>query len=73
MVYRIEYKVGEPDDGVPGGSDPPFGGNELPWQLTGASEKFSISRINTQRQFSVIGSNLDVAPNNHGPQTDRLV
>ncbi len=73
MVYRIEYKVGEPNDGVPGGSDPPFGGNELLWQLTGAAEKFSITRINAQRQFSVIGNNLDVAPNNHGPQTDRLV
>lgn len=73
MVYRIEYKISEPTDGVPGANDPPFGGNELLWQLTGASETYSVTRINAQQQFSVIGSNLKVAPNNHGPQTDRLV
>jgi hypothetical protein len=73
MVYRIEFKNSEPGDGVPGAHDPVGGGNELLWQLTGASELYSVKRIDGQGRFSLIGDSLKVAPNNHGPQTDRLL
>jgi hypothetical protein len=73
-VYRVEFRKSAPADGAPGPGDPPLGGNELLWQLTGASETFDVSRIDfSPRRRVNLGKNMAVAPNNHGPQTDRLV
>ena len=52
------------------------GGNELLWQLTGGTETMRVTRLvcaGGQRRRVVLGQNLPVLPNNHGPQTDRLV
>lgn len=73
-VYRVEFKKSAPADGPVGPGDPPLGGNELLWQLTGASETFDVQRIDfAPRKRVNLGRDLGVAPNNHGPQTDRLV
>jgi len=73
-VYRIEFKVTPPADGAPGPNDPLGGGNELLWQLTGGTETYTVTRINaTTGVATVLGKDLPVAPNDHGPQTDRLV
>lgn len=73
-VYRIEFKTTPPSDGAPGPDDPLGGGNELLWQLTGGSETYTVTRIDSSTGVAtVLGSNLKVAPNAHGPQTDRLV
>lgn len=81
LVYRIEFKNALTEDKAPGPSDTPLGSNELLWQLTGGTETATVSvrRANPLLESygvmstDVIGSNLAVAPNNHGPQTDRLV
>jgi hypothetical protein len=65
------------------------GGNELLWQLTGGTENMKVTRIagsddgqdsedskdkdKEDRHTVVLGNNLPVLPNNHGPQTDRLI
>jgi len=72
LVYRIEFNVGAPTDGKPSATDPPLGGNELLWQITGGSETYNVTRVDNQGREVVLGRNLPVAPNNHGPQTDRL-
>ncbi len=72
-VYRIEYKLGTPTDNAPAANEAPLGGNELLWQITGGTETYSVTRIDTANGTqTVLASNLKVAPNNHGPQTDRL-
>src|SRR5262249_29820618 len=53
-------------------------GNELLWQLTGGTETMTVTRLmySASGQIDsadVIGRDLPVLPNNHGPQTDRLV
>jgi len=74
-VYRIEFKNTLADDEAPSATDPLGGGNELLWQLTGGTETMTVTRVLAPGQFnsSVIGRDLPVLPNNHGPQTDRLV
>jgi hypothetical protein len=79
VVYRIEFNATAPTDVAPGPNDPPLGGNELLWQITGGSETYKVTRIDYDRSKqsvpaheTVLGENLPVAPNNHGPQTDRL-
>jgi hypothetical protein len=73
-VYRVEFKNTPPTDGAPGPTDPLGGGNELLWQLTGGAETYTVTRIDsTTGQATVLGTNLTVAPNDHGPQTDRLI
>lgn len=73
-VYRIEFKTTPPTDNAPAANDPLGGGNELLWQLTGGTETYTVTRIDTTTgMVKVLGSNLKVAPNDHGPQTDRLV
>src|SRR6185369_5770711 len=51
------------------------GSNELLWQLTGGTETMTVTRVVApgQPNPTVIGQDLKVLPNNHGPQTDRLV
>jgi len=52
------------------------GGNELLWQLTGGTETLKVTRVKPEGDDEggdVLGEDLPVLPNNHGPQTDRLV
>ncbi len=84
VIYRVEFKNTLMPEQAPSPSDPLGGGNELLWQLTGGTETMKVTRIvradnndwddrDDERQVSVLGNNLPVLPNNHGPQTDRLV
>jgi len=74
-VYRIEFKNTLNPAPAPGPTDAVGGGNELLWQLTGGTETMTVTRVMAPGQPNpvVIGENLKVLPNNHGPQTDRLV
>jgi Domain of unknown function (DUF4331) len=74
-VYRVEFKNTLTAEAAPSATDPLGGGNELLWQLTGGTEKMTVTRVKApgQNNPTVIGADLDVLPNNHGPQTDRLV
>jgi hypothetical protein len=73
-VYRIEFKTTPPTDVTPSPTDPLGGGNELLWQLTGGTETYTVTRIDSRTGVAtVLGQDLPVAPNDHGPQTDRLV
>jgi len=84
VIYRVEFKNTLVPEAAPSPSDPLFGGNELLWQLTGGTETMKVTRIlrgeqegwdgdDDERRVNVLGNNLNVLPNNHGPQTDRLV
>ena len=74
-VYRIEFTNTLNPDAAPGPNDPLGGGNELLWQLTGGTETMKVTRLfaPVDNTLVVLGDNLRVLPNNHGPQTDRLV
>ena len=74
-VYRVEFKKTLVPEGAPSPTDNLGGGNELLWQLTGGTETMTITRVMAPGQPSatVVGKDLKVLPNNHGPQTDRLV
>ena len=84
LVYRVEFTNRLRPEAPPSAADPLGGGNELLWQLTGGTETMKVTRIdrsdNDRRghgdddtDVDVLGRNLAVLPNNHGPQTDRLV
>jgi Domain of unknown function (DUF4331) len=84
VIYRVEFKNTLIPEAAPSPSDPLGGGNELLWQLTGGSETMKVTRIvrgeqaewdegDDERRVNVLGNSLKVLPNNHGPQTDRLV
>ena len=83
VIYRVEFKNTLPPEAAPSPTDPLGGGNELLWQLTGGTEKMKVSRIvrsvdrhdddDDDSAALLIGADLPVLPNNHGPQTDRLV
>jgi len=83
MVYRVEFTNTLTPEAAPSPTDPLGGGNELLWQITGGTETMKVTRISNSRGFralfgapndeTVIGDKLNVLPNNHGPQTDRLV
>ncbi len=80
LIYRVEFKNTLKPEAAPNAKDPLGGGNELLWQLTGGTETMTITRIvpnnagnETANGTSIIGLDLPVLPNNHGPQTDRLV
>jgi len=81
VVYRVEFKNTLLPEAAPSPADGLGGGNELLWQISGGTETFKISRITghtSEREGDedtavVLGQNLPVLPNNHGPQTDRLV
>ncbi len=74
-VYRIEFKNTLTPEAAPGPNDGLGGGNELLWQLTGGTETMTVTRVKSpgNPQPAVLGTNLNVLPNNHGPQTDRLI
>jgi hypothetical protein len=74
-VYRVEFKNTIVPEAAPSPTDNLGGGNELLWQLTGGTETMTITRVMSPGNPNpvVIGENLKVLPNNHGPQTDRLV
>jgi hypothetical protein len=86
LVYRIEFTNTLKPEAAPKPTDPLGGGNELLWQLTGGTETMTVTRIQPSDDSSdedddrsdrsgtvVLGKDLAVLPNNHGPQTDRLV
>jgi hypothetical protein len=84
VVYRVEFKNTLPGDVPPSATDPLGGSNELLWQLTGGTETMKVTRIVRSNRpiqadeadparTTVLATDLPVLPNNHGPQTDRLV
>ena len=79
VVYRVEFTNRLDREAPPSPGDPLGGGNELLWQLTGGTETMKVTRIDSSNQEDegdgsvVLGTNLAVLPNNHGPQTDRLI
>ena len=84
FVYRVEFKNTLTPEAAPSPSDPLGGGNELLWQLTGGTETMKVTRIvrsdrpiqadeNDPARTMVLANELPVLPNNHGPQTDRLI
>ena len=83
VVYRVEFTNRLKPEAAPSAADPLGGGNELLWQLTGGTETMKVTRIESDTDHGwsdgwdddavVLGRNLPVLPNNHGPQTDRLV
>lgn len=74
-VYRVEFRNTLAPEAAPSATDPLGGGNEILWQLTGGTETMTVTRVMGpgQPNVTVLGENLKVLPNNHGPQTDRLV
>ena len=74
-VYRVEFKNTLTPEAAPSATDALGGGNELLWQLTGGTETMTVTRVVApgNPNPAVLGENLTVLPNNHGPQTDRLV
>jgi hypothetical protein len=77
LVYRVEFTNTLTPAAAPTAADKVGGGNELLWQLTGGTETMTVTRIGFTALGddggNVVGKNLPVLPNNHGPQTDRLV
>src|SRR5947208_6905427 len=86
VVYRVEFTNQLTPEAAPSATDPLGGGNELLWQLTGGTETMTVTRLASDQptdtpfgrlqrpnQEVILGENLPVLPNNHGPQTDRLV
>jgi len=80
-TYQVEFTNTVAGDVAPSATDPLGGGNEILWQVTGSTEVATVSRLMdsplpgfiTGNFATPIGTNLKVAPNNHGPQTDRLI
>src|SRR5438093_765152 len=85
VVYRVEFKNTLVPEAAPSPNDPLGGGNELLWQITGGTETMKVTRLasdegdddhaddHAEDNEVVLGKDLTVLPNNHGPQTDRLV
>jgi hypothetical protein len=75
VVYRVEFTNKLEPEAAPSPTDPLGGGNELLWQLTGGTETMTVTRFagSDDDDRVVLGRNLPVLPNNHGPQTDRLI
>lgn len=74
-IYRVEFRNTLTPETAPSPTDGLGGGNELLWQLTGGTETMTITRVMAPGSPNpvVLGENLPVLPNNHGPQTDRLI
>jgi hypothetical protein len=74
-VYRIEFTNTLTPEAAPSPTDNLGGGNELLWQLTGGTETMKVTRVMSPGApaNTVLGNALKVLPNNHGPQTDRLI
>ena len=78
IVYRVEFTNTLTPAKAPGPNDALGGGNELLWQLTGGTETMTITRVaGSENQNGdgdvVLAKDVPVLPNNHGPQTDRLI
>lgn len=87
VVYRVEFNKTLRPEAPPTAADGVGGGNELLWQLTGGTETMKVTRIasggakdmddakddDDEDGIDVLGDGLAVLPNNHGPQTDRLI
>jgi hypothetical protein len=78
IVYRVEFKNTLNPERAPSPTDPLGGGNELLWQLTGGTETMTVWRVaGSENQLGdgdvVLARDVPVLPNNHGPQTDRLI
>jgi len=82
VVYRVEFTNTLTPEAIPSPTDGLGGGNELLWQLTGGTETMKVTKIlGSETEHlndgddggTVLGNNLPVLPNNHGPQTDRLI
>lgn len=73
VVYRVEFKNALLPEPAPSATDALGGGNELLWQLTGGTETMTITRLVKGQPDVILGKDLPVLPNNHGPQTDRLI
>jgi hypothetical protein len=78
LIYRVEFTNKLDAESAPSASDPLGGGNELLWQLTGGTETMTVSRLVPREDDEdvtvvTLGRDLPVLPNNHGPQTDRLI
>ena len=87
VIYRVEFTNTLKPANPPTPIDKLGGGNELLWQLTGGTETMTVKRLTggdegvdgindpttEPDRTTVLGTNLTVLPNNHGPQTDRLV
>jgi Domain of unknown function (DUF4331) len=72
VVYRVEFHKTAPVDDPPDQDATVGGGNELLYQLTGSQETYDVSRV-VGHHVTTLAKNVPVAPNDHGPQTDRLV
>src|SRR5437762_10923861 len=82
VVYRVEFTNTLTPEAAPSAKDGLGGGNELLWQLTGGTETMKVTKIlgsetdhlnDGDDGGTVLGKDMTVLPNNHGPQTDRLV
>jgi hypothetical protein len=77
VKYIVDFDVKLTPEDLPTAGDNLGGGNELLWQLTGGTETMTVTRRIDEGEIFltefVVGTNLPVLPNNHGPQTDRLV
>lgn len=78
IVYRVEFTNTLTPAKAPSATDALGGGNELLWQLTGGTETMTVTRVAGSENQStdgdvILGQSLPVLPNNHGPQTDRLI
>jgi hypothetical protein len=87
LVYRVEFTKTLRPEAAPSPADGLGGGNELLWQLTGGTETMTVTRLSAADRSdegdengngkdshgTVLGRDLPVLPNNHGPQTDRLI
>ncbi|HEV8395672.1 MAG TPA: DUF4331 family protein [Vicinamibacterales bacterium] len=80
LVYRVEFENRLSAEAPPSAADPLGGGNELLWQLTGGTETMKVTRLTAlpngkldEESADVLGRRIPVLPNNHGPQTDRLI
>ena len=77
IVYRVEFKNTLTPAPAPGPKDAVGGGNEILWQLTGGTETMTVTRVGGSENQGdadiVMAKDVPVLPNNHGPQTDRLV
>jgi len=82
VVYRVEFTNTLTPEAAPSATDGLGGGNELLWQLTGGTETMKVTKIlgsetdhlnDGDDGGTVLGKDMTVLPNNHGPQTDRLV
>src|SRR5262249_3642196 len=86
VVGRVGFKNKLTPEAAPSAPDPWGGGKELLGQLTGGTETMTVTKLSSEPPLDtpfgradrptrevVLGENLPVLPNNHGPQTDRLI